>query len=230
MNKKILIIIGTIIVLAIIVILSLSSNNHNSNLNLDDLKRNIFKQYNEINLRVLENEEIRNYFGIDLKDDIDSLFITDYFIEDEPKPFSPNVLIVVVNSKDYHDYATLLKNYIDVEIMNSLEEHEKFFGTPLLGYCFNSGSAAPSEAKEGEEPENGRLLLMNSQAAVFACADIYRTAVFYEDKLGFKAVEIPIYFQERTLGTSKMSLGISFEAAWRTLVLRSQHKDVKRRA
>ena len=121
MNKKILIIIGTIIVLAIIVILSLSSNNLNSNLNLDDLKRNIFKQYNEFNLRVLENEEIRNYFGIDLKDDIDSLFITDYFVEENPKPFSPNVLIVVVNSKDYHDYATLLKNYIDVEIMNSLD-------------------------------------------------------------------------------------------------------------
>ena len=31
---------------------------------------------------------------------------------------------------------------------------------------------------------------MNSQAAVFACADIYRTAVFYEDKLGFKAVHL----------------------------------------
>ena len=69
---------AVVIVLAIIVILSLSSNNLNSNLNLDDLKRNIFKQYNELNLRVLENEEIRNYFGIDLKDDIDSLFITDY--------------------------------------------------------------------------------------------------------------------------------------------------------
>ena len=76
------------------------------------------------------------------------------------------------------------------EIMNSLEEHEKFFGTPLLGYCFNSGSAAPAEAKEGEEPENGRLLLMNSQAAIFACTDIYKTAVFYEDKLGFKAVHL----------------------------------------
>ena len=120
MNKKILIIIGTIIVLAIIVILSLSSN-HNSDLNLDDLKRNIFKQYSELNLRVLENEEIRNYFGIDLKEDIDSLFITDYIVEDDPKPFSPNVLIVIINSKDYHDYATILKNYIDVEIMNSLD-------------------------------------------------------------------------------------------------------------
>ena len=50
---------------------------------------------------------------------------------------------------------------------------------------------------------------------------------YVASKLGFKAVEIPIYFQERTLGTSKMSLGISYEAAWRTLTLRSQHKDVK---
>ena len=74
------------------------------------------------------------------------------------------------------------------DIMNSLAEHEKVFGTPLLGYQFNSGSAAPTEATEGSEDDNnGRLLLMNSQAAVFACEDIYRTALFYENKLGFKA-------------------------------------------
>lgn len=77
------------------------------------------------------------------------------------------------------------------DIVNSLNEHEKLFGTPLLGYQFNSGSAAPSEVKEGEEEENGgRLLLMNSQAAVFACEDIYKTSVFYEDKLGFKAAHL----------------------------------------
>ena len=76
------------------------------------------------------------------------------------------------------------------DIMNSLDEHEKLFGTPLLGYQFSSGSDAPTEAKEGEEPENGRLLLMNSQAAVFACEDIYKTALFYENKLGFKAAHL----------------------------------------
>jgi len=73
------------------------------------------------------------------------------------------------------------------DVMNSLDEHEKFFGTPLLGYQFNMGTAAPAETKEGEEDNNGRLLLMNSQAAVFACEDIYKTALFYENKLGFKA-------------------------------------------
>jgi len=76
------------------------------------------------------------------------------------------------------------------EILKSLDEQEKLFGTPLLGYQFNSGSETPSEVKEGEEPDNGRLLLMNSQAAVFACADIYKTAIFYEDRLGFKAIHL----------------------------------------
>ena len=76
------------------------------------------------------------------------------------------------------------------DILNSLEEHEKLFGTPLMGYQFNMGTNAPKEAKEGEEDEDRRLLLMNSQAAVFACEDIYKTALFYENKLGFKAAHL----------------------------------------
>lgn len=76
------------------------------------------------------------------------------------------------------------------EMMNSLDEHEELFGTPLLGYQFNMGNAAPIEAQKGEDDNGGRLLLMNSQAAVFACEDIYKTALFYEDKLGFKAVHL----------------------------------------
>jgi len=75
------------------------------------------------------------------------------------------------------------------DMMKSLEEHEKLFGTPLMGYQFNMGSNTPTEVKEDEE-ESSRLLLMNSQASVFACEDIYRTAIFYEDKLGFKAAHL----------------------------------------
>ena len=76
------------------------------------------------------------------------------------------------------------------DILNSLEDHEKHVGTALMGYQFNMGTNTPKEAKEGEESEGQRLLLMNSQAAVFACEDIYKTALFYEDKLGFKAVHL----------------------------------------
>ena len=77
------------------------------------------------------------------------------------------------------------------DILNSLNEHEKLFGTPLLGYQYGSGDSQPVEAKEESEDDNGgRLLLMNSQAAVFACEDIYKTSLFYEDKLGFKAAHL----------------------------------------
>lgn len=75
------------------------------------------------------------------------------------------------------------------DILNSLDEHEKYFGTPLLGYQFSSISNAPAKAEEEEEGSD-RLLLMNSQAAVFACEDIYKTAMFYENKLGFKAAHL----------------------------------------
>lgn len=51
---------------------------------------------------------------------------------------------------------------------------------------------------------------------------------YVASKMGFKIVEIPIYFQERTMGKSKMNMKISMEAAWRTIALRSQHQDVKK--
>ena len=51
---------------------------------------------------------------------------------------------------------------------------------------------------------------------------------YVASKMGFKIVEIPIYFQERTMGKSKMNMRISMEAAWRTIVLRFQHQDVKK--
>ena len=79
-------------------------------------------------------------------------------------------------------------------MMDSLDEHEKAFCKPLLGYQFNSKTIAEvPEKKEGGEEENtdnGRLLLMNSQAAVFVCPDPYKTSIFYETKLGFKAAHL----------------------------------------
>ena len=76
-------------------------------------------------------------------------------------------------------------------IMDSLEGHEKAFCKPLLGYQFNSKTQITSpdlNVKKSEDgDDNGRLLLMNDQAAVFVCPDPYKTSIFYETKLGFKA-------------------------------------------
>lgn len=80
------------------------------------------------------------------------------------------------------------------DVISSLEGHEKFFGTPLMGFQMNaaSGEAVKAEAEENAEEgeDKGRLLLMNSQGAVFACEDPLKTALFYETKLGFSAAHL----------------------------------------
>ena len=79
-------------------------------------------------------------------------------------------------------------------MMDSLDEHEKAFLKPLLGFQFNGSKPEVSKKEEKGEPEEetdgGRLLLMNSQAAVFVCPDPYKTSIFYETKLGFKAAHL----------------------------------------
>lgn len=80
------------------------------------------------------------------------------------------------------------------EMMDSLDEHEKSFCKPLLGFQFNGRAPEAKKEEKAEEKEEetdgGRLLLMNSQAAVFVCPDPYKTSIFYETKLGFKAAHL----------------------------------------
>lgn len=80
------------------------------------------------------------------------------------------------------------------DMMDSLDEHEKAFLKPLLGYQYSNQKVekGPEDTEgEGENgTDGGRLLLMNSQAAVFVCPDPYKTSIFYETKLGFKAAHL----------------------------------------
>ncbi len=48
-------------------------------------------------------------------------------------------------------------------------------------------------------------------------------------RLGYRFTEIPIYFQERTMGKSKMNFSIQIEAALRTLALPGTYKDLKKK-
>lgn len=79
------------------------------------------------------------------------------------------------------------------KMMDSLGEHEKAFGEPLLGYGINTeGQAAPAKSCDGNNEEEGGsgLHLMNQAAMVFGCVDPVKTALFYETKLGFKATHL----------------------------------------
>jgi dolichol-phosphate mannosyltransferase len=50
---------------------------------------------------------------------------------------------------------------------------------------------------------------------------------YLAEKLGFRIKEIPIYFQERREGESKMDANVKLEAALRVIELRSLYRNVK---
>jgi dolichol-phosphate mannosyltransferase len=50
---------------------------------------------------------------------------------------------------------------------------------------------------------------------------------YLTQSLNYSVLEVPIFFQERRSGRSKMSLSIKLEAAWRTLLLRWQFRKMR---
>jgi dolichol-phosphate mannosyltransferase len=50
---------------------------------------------------------------------------------------------------------------------------------------------------------------------------------YLAEKLGFRIKEIPIYFNERRFGESKMDNHVKLEAALRVIMLRSHYRDVQ---
>jgi len=50
---------------------------------------------------------------------------------------------------------------------------------------------------------------------------------YLAEKLGFRIKEIPIYFEERRIGESKMDSGVKIEAALRVIELRTRYRNIK---
>lgn len=49
---------------------------------------------------------------------------------------------------------------------------------------------------------------------------------FVAQKLGYRALEMPIYFEDRRIGQSKMSIPVKFEAAWRVWKVGWTHRHL----
>lgn len=48
---------------------------------------------------------------------------------------------------------------------------------------------------------------------------------YLTEKKGFRVLEYPIYFEDRRIGRSKMSIPVKFEAAWRVWEIRWRHRN-----
>ncbi len=51
---------------------------------------------------------------------------------------------------------------------------------------------------------------------------------YLADRLGYEVCEVPIYFEDRRIGQSKMTMPVKLEAAWRTWLLRWRHRKARR--
>ena len=51
---------------------------------------------------------------------------------------------------------------------------------------------------------------------------------YLTEKLGYRFLELPIYFEDRRIGQSKMTVPVKVEAALRTWQLRWRHRNARR--
>jgi dolichol-phosphate mannosyltransferase len=49
---------------------------------------------------------------------------------------------------------------------------------------------------------------------------------YLTQKLGYRALEMPIYFEDRRIGQSKMTVPVKFEAAWRVWEVGWRHRSL----
>jgi len=49
------------------------------------------------------------------------------------------------------------------------------------------------------------------------------------EKLGYRLIEIPIHFEDRRIGQSKLDIPVKVESAWRTWQIRWRYRQLKRR-
>ena len=48
------------------------------------------------------------------------------------------------------------------------------------------------------------------------------------ERLGFRLVEIPIHFEDRRIGQSKLDVPVKLESAWRTWQIRWRYRHLQR--
>ena len=90
----------------------------------------------------------------------------------------------------------------------------------ILGLNVKDGTAG-FKAWRRRALEGVGLNRINSNGYVFQVEMAY-----VAERLGYNIVEIPIYFEDRRIGKSKMSVPVKIEAAFRTWQIRRRHKHL----
>jgi dolichol-phosphate mannosyltransferase len=94
--------------------------------------------------------------------------------------------------------------------------------TRLILGCRVKDATAGFKCWRRETLEGIDLSRIHSQGYVFQVEMAYVT-----ERLGYRVLEIPIYFEDRRIGRSKMTVPVKIEAALRVWKLRSRHRRLQ---
>lgn len=97
-----------------------------------------------------------------------------------------------------------------------------FYARLILGVTVKDATAG-FKCWRRETLEGIGLERVRSNGYVFQVEMAYLT-----EKLGYRFLEIPIYFEDRRIGQSKMTVPVKVEAALRTWQLRWRHRNARR--
>ena len=62
---------------------------------------------------------------------------------------------------------------------------------------------------------------------IYSNGYIFQVEMAYlTQRLGYRALEVPIYFEDRRIGRSKMTMPVKLEAAWRVGEVRAKHRHL----
>ncbi len=65
---------------------------------------------------------------------------------------------------------------------------------------------------------------------IFSQGYVFQVEMIYvAERLGYRILEVPIYFEDRRIGRSKMTMPVKFEAAWRVWQVRWRHRHLQPR-
>lgn len=88
---------------------------------------------------------------------------------------------------------------------------------------------AVQDATAGFKAIRRRVLEAIDLTSLVSNGYVFQVEVAYLcHKLGFKVLEIPIYFEDRRIGRSKMDIPVKIEAVWRVWQIRWRYRSVKR--
>ena len=125
-NKLKIILTGIILVLIILLIVIFMYNKNNKDrFNVSEVEKEITQKYKDLNLYALDKYDISLYLGLEYEEIPSSLFLTDFEQDEEdPKPFSPKSLVVVINTNDVDKYYDYFKDFVNYHISSTEDKKE----------------------------------------------------------------------------------------------------------